>query len=116
MSGLDAGIYTCVVTDNKGCLLTTSSIEITESTTGILEDQIEFEIYPNPTSDQLNIILVGSDAITMNLIDNTGRLVMTELLNNENNTIEVGHIASGIYNIQLRNSDGVVSVKQVVIE
>lgn len=116
LSGLDAGLYTCVVTDNKGCELTTSSIEITESTTGILENQIQFEIYPNPTSDQLNINFVGSDAITMSLIDNTGRLVMTQLLNNENNTIEVGHIASGVYNIQLKNSDGVISITQVIIE
>jgi hypothetical protein len=115
-SSLEAGTYTCTVTDANGCVMTTSSIEVYESTAGIGSNEIQFTVYPNPTNDILNISFVGIDQITMNIIDNTGRYIMTRMLNNENNMIEVGHLASGVYNLQLSNTEGFVTNTQIIIQ
>jgi hypothetical protein len=115
-AGLDAGVYTCTVTDLKGCVVTTASIEVFESTAGIGSNEIQFTVYPNPTNELLNINFVGLDNITMSIIDNTGRYIMTKMLNNENNTVEVSHLAAGVYNLQLRNTEGFVSNTQIIIQ
>jgi hypothetical protein len=50
----------------------------------------------------------------VNVIDVTGKVVYTEVLNNEASTIETQNLANGIYVIQLKNN-GAIAHKKLII-
>jgi hypothetical protein len=65
------------------------------------EEALTFDIYPNPTTDILNIVN-GQGNTTYQLFDASGRVLSTGLL--EDQKLSVAHLASGRYIIRL--SDG----------
>lgn len=73
-------------------------------------------VYPNPASDQLQIVLQGN---SMNnnyeLIDALGRVILKGILNaNSNNPVDVSAVARGVYMLKVI-TDGNVSTQQVQI-
>ncbi len=74
-------------------------------------------ISPNPTSGLLNI---SFNAIPQNtkieLYNSIGALVLTEVMSNKSNTINVGELSSGIYFMKVLEGNKVVAVKKVVRE
>jgi hypothetical protein len=96
--------YRCVVTSNT-CSTTSNAATLTViNNVGIDEaNQLNnFEIYPNPTSNfvtvRFNNNLLGSK---YQIIDNTGRIVLSGLLLNENQIIELNTLSAGIYSFSV---------------
>jgi hypothetical protein len=96
--------YRCVVTSNT-CSTTSNAATLTViNNVGIDEaNQLNnFEIYPNPTSNfvtvKFNNNLLGSN---YQIIDNTGRIVLSGLLLNENQIIELNTLSAGIYSFSV---------------
>jgi hypothetical protein len=76
-------------------------------------------VYPNPASDQLNIVILGMEGATsVTITDARGKVVRTINTNitsgEEVLTYSVADFAQGIYFINVRNSDNVISKKFVV--
>ncbi len=72
---------------------------------------ILFEIYPNPTSNQVRINFSGSDA-ELTVYDLQGKVVLKDSIQNQE-TISLKNFERGVYLFNLRNSQG-QSVQRVV--
>jgi hypothetical protein len=78
-----------------------------------------FEISPNPTTNELFVDIVGSNAQNLSVTDVSGKLITTvqdAKLNTEGKqrlNVDVSHLAAGIYFCVLRNNQGVVTRKFV---
>ena len=62
------------------------------------------KIYPNPTQNNLNINLNGSENMTVNLIDALGRKVLTQAISGSN-TIDVSILDKGVYTLLIETKD-----------
>ena len=65
------------------------------------------EIYPNPFQDKLIIELPGNSIISVELYDNSGRLMHSSQLSDVMNTIDFSTIAVGNYQLVLYDLDEV---------
>ena len=63
----------------------------------------EATIFPNPTSEVLNIRTSTFENVTYTLYDAQGKLVMQDLLSAEQTPIQVSQLAPGSYSITLTN-------------
>ena len=61
-----------------------------------------------------NLILKGQDSKYIRIFNIEGRLILDELLSN-NNRINVGHFDSGMYLIELEDSFGIKTNKKIII-
>jgi len=74
-----------------------------ENTTTKIEESKEpsetnIKIYPNPVKGIINLnIGIKLFGNVYTIYDNTGRVVLTGIINQENTTIELGNLADGIY-------------------
>ena len=63
-------------------------------------------IYPNPTSDVLNIRTSTFENVTYTLYDAHGKLVMQNILSSEQTPIQVSQLAPGAYSLELIFEEG----------
>jgi len=70
---------------------------------GISENNLlNFEMYPNPVSDLLNIQLpTGTEKVEVGVFDYTGRLVSSKTISSNDTAIDVQKISKGIYMIRV---------------
>lgn len=84
------------------------------------EETINFNLYPNPTSDILNIQIVKGDEIkSINVLDATGRTVKTINPGNLVNgtfTMDVTGLSSGMYTINMNTAGKTYSKKFTVVK
>ncbi len=74
-----------------------------------------FSITPNPAKD--NVTISGTKLKQVKLLDNLGRVVVVkEVINSNNISIPVTHLAKGIYMVQATFKDGSVKTEKVVVE
>jgi hypothetical protein len=73
----------------------------------------EVSIYPNPTSDVLNISTNSNDLSELIIKDITGKIVLNKNFNN-NIKVNTENYAKGIYLIAVKNNLGTVSEKITV--
>jgi hypothetical protein len=66
----------------------------------------EASIFPNPTSDILNIKSSSFENVTYTLYDAQGKLVLQSTLAAEVTPIQVSHLAPGSYSLQLTFEEG----------
>lgn len=88
----------CTVTAVNSILLATSDTK---------KESIKKVLYPNPTSDILNI-KSNSEIQSIEVFDISGRKMNTEL---NGHKVDVSHLSSGSYTIIITSKDGNVSEK-----
>lgn len=76
-----------------------------------------FNVYPNPTTGELNIKLNTINDINISIIDLRGRRVYNEFNNTKNlvRTLDVSSLASGMYLLNI-DSNGNKATKKIIIE
>lgn len=95
-----SGSYEVIVSD-LGCPSEISE-PITHIMTGISEmENSEVRIYPNPASNTVFVDLENNRFNKVMLIDNTGRLLLTQNVSVGENTLRIETLAVGTYTIQL---------------
>ncbi len=91
-----AGLYKVEITDFGDCTSISEVFTIAEEVTGILDEQYEFRIYPNPVSNLLHIELTNNQKTEVVITDLKGRqLIHTSLTNN--GEINISRLPSGTY-------------------
>lgn len=61
-------------------------------------NRLDFEMYPNPASTDVTIQLPsGSEQATVQFYDQIGKLTLSKSITNDNNSINVNDLATGIY-------------------
>lgn len=75
----------------------------------------ELFIYPNPVSDELNIINTSTDQYEIIMCNLLGQIVLTKTSNTKEETIDVGNLRAGIYELIVIDIDGNRIVKKVII-
>jgi hypothetical protein len=59
-------------------------------------------IYPNPATNQLNVVSDAENALTsITLTDMQGRVVLTTTANGTNQILFIGHLPNGLYNVKV---------------
>lgn len=71
------------------------------------EANFQFNVFPNPTTDVLNVSFDLNDATVLNVMDINGRIVMSKNINGVENMVNVpvSNLASGTYFISISNKD-----------
>jgi len=85
--------------------------------TGIEEQNLNNNstLYPNPTSDILNIKSTNLNANSNLEITNAyGQVIMSEKITVGNAKVNIQHLSSGIYFAKITNANGVVEINKVV--
>jgi hypothetical protein len=63
------------------------------------------QVYPNPVQDILNVSNSNGGATVLEIIDATGRSVMTRTLSGANSRLDVSTLPNGLYMYQLRSTN-----------
>jgi hypothetical protein len=93
------------VTLNTGSCTSTSTVNVAVSVCTNLEELVEksnADIFPNPVNDELNINIVDASSLAnLKIIDLLGNLVFTDVLHSTNNKINIAHLSSGTYFVNI---------------
>lgn len=81
---------------------------------GINNDESEaILVYPNPTTETINIVFPSTADRELKLISLSGELVFSKKTTGSKESIEVSDLPSGIYNLEIQDDSTVSSVKIV---
>jgi hypothetical protein len=73
------------------------------------ELRFDFELYPSPFNESFNILFNEQDSYTVLIFDTSGRLVYSDDLAEIENRIELEHLSSGIYLVEIQSKESTVS-------
>ena len=79
-----------------------------------LNENSDFEIFPNPAKDKINIKLQNETEGRIIMMNQAGQIVKDIAINGKEITIETDELASGIYNIKLGEAKN-QTIRKVVI-
>jgi hypothetical protein len=76
---------------------------------------LNFSIYPNPTSNTLNIT-VEKTIQQIELYNNLGQLVTKniEILNDGNSELDISKLATGVYFVKIKTDDGEIGIERFI--
>ena len=106
------GSFAVEVTEN-GCVDTSDCVSV--FTVGIdnLKDEL-FQVYPNPTSNQVTIDLGSETSGSVRIFDVAGKTVYSEQITSSKATLDVSAIAEGVYTLQFVSETGLTKIQRVV--
>lgn len=79
---------------------------VVDSTIGIDEASVTFDMYPNPVRDVLNVKTDGAVISTIRIIDLNGKMVFEESTASDLIEIELGHLPASSYLVQVIGNHG----------
>ena len=81
---------------------------------GVGETSVAFTAFPNPANDAVVVNTHGFEPKDLQIVDATGRVVLSERLVGGQNVINVTNLANGTYQMVLTEENNRV-VKQLVV-
>ena len=70
------------------------------------EDNVEMEVYPNPTRNLVQVVLPNeAEATEMELINMSGQVVATKTFSGKGGWMEMGDLPIGMYMLRISNAD-----------
>ncbi len=116
----DDGILDMLVGNRRGGLTfveTDFRMDGTSTATASVQKEIEFQIFPNPTDDQINVSF-SKDAkrCQVQIFDQTGRLIHFEKNVETEMVISLGHLPAGMYFLKLVDQAGRQAIEKIVVQ
>ena len=108
---LPNGTYTVVVTDENGCTATSIEVEINYTSLDEIDFDIVFQLYPNPTSGQMTLVLdqPTEQDLIFRIYDVIGRVVQEVAIEKNTNhlqqQIDVTNLSTGSYEVVLTDGN-----------
>lgn len=83
----------------------------------VAQTEVElFRAYPNPVvNGQLTISLSNDESAEVNVYDVTGKVFHTQLIDNSNETLNVGHLNAGIYLVKVTQNNS-TDIQKIIIK
>lgn len=100
------------------CVSEREEVVVSISTVGIEEGELsEVAIYPNPTSDVLNIDVPSTveDVVEIRLLDVAGNLISAQTTSAGVTRLDVANLAKGVYLVKMTTENGLLT-RRVVVE
>ena len=85
-----------------------NTIQVANGPLGLSDLELEFNVYPNPANDALNLVVSNGTAESMRIIGLDGKVVLTQLLSGNNQTINTTSLQSGSYILEITSGAGSV--------
>lgn len=87
-----------------------------ETATKDHKGDLEFKMFPNPTSKQFSVALNASStsSATLNMYTTTGNLVLSKILHETKTLIDIDHLQRGIYVVKVKQGN-ISHVERLVI-
>jgi hypothetical protein len=105
-TGLSNGMYTVLITDANGCSRYDSVYIDNKLSVEKNINKLNFTIFPNPGSDNIVIKLPKFKVeMRLNIFNNLGQLIHSSYITEQTKDIDVSNLNSGVYFIQISNSD-----------
>lgn len=100
------GSYAVIVTKN-GCTDTSACLTVTTASVQDLQVIAGVNIFPNPTKDVLTVSIenMQDGQHTIELLDATGRVLSTQLMNDHSATVSLINFESGMYIVRVKNGE-----------
>ncbi|MBR9922700.1 MAG: T9SS type A sorting domain-containing protein [Bacteroidetes bacterium] len=113
IDSLESGFYQVLVTDSLGCMIDgVVFVDLNDSVDAVTEylTEVQYSLYPNPTSGELwvELVLPDSRELTLEITDVLGRKLMdTEAMKSKrlNRLISVESLPAGLYYIRVTITD-----------
>ena len=98
------------------CLTDTAISTINIYEVGFNQNNIEqtIQVFPNPSKGKVSLILNFSDMADLVLYNSAGQSVFNEMGISRYKIIDLGHLAKGIYNLQLKTNDKLFNKKLIL--
>lgn len=111
-----SGLYKVEVTNGQGCKAMSAELNFAITAVGnITVNGVEIVCFPSPATTELHIRLSGIpfDKPSAQLMDNTGRVLMEFVLNQQVQTIDVSRLAKGFYilNVTVKKEKAAIKVE-----
>lgn len=84
------------------------------SDVGIEESFIITSLYPNPTADEVNLILPEHDGIELNLYDSKGKIIKQIQPKTNELTIDMSQLATGAYHLKVYKNDQQIELVKII--
>jgi PKD repeat protein len=117
--------YTVTGRSTEGCTSTEILSIVVSECTGITNaslEKLQFEVYPNPATNQLTIksSIIGNANVQLEVIDASGKVVIQQTAHfkkdKHEQQINISGIANGIYILKLNTEDGTSQQIKIVKE
>lgn len=110
------GIYSVIVTATTGCVSDTSNT-ITMISTGLYPEisKEEFLVFPNPFSQQLNVLFSEIQENTViRILDMIGKEIRVVSFSGKTYSMERGTLAAGVYLLDIQSKDQQHTYKRII--
>ena len=81
---------------------------------GELDNELGFNVYPNPSNGDMTIQLQENEKVTIQLIDFSGRVMLSETSQNSTFLLQRGSLNNGLYLLRIFNESGKSTTKPVL--
>lgn len=100
------GSYAVIVTKN-GCSDTSACLTVTTASLQDLQAISGVHIFPNPTKELLTVRIenMQEGEHTIELLDATGRVISTQMMNDHSTTVSLIDFKAGVYMVRILNGD-----------
>ena len=99
-----SGQYSVQLTDSNGCSAKSTAVSVTVVGIAAIVNELNFNIYPNPVSDQLTIDLgnfIPAPKMQIEIFDIAGRRVQQSKIESAVTKLNVANLNSGVYMIRI---------------
>ena len=80
------------------------------------QDAYQFQIYPNPTSNLLNIKTENlDDNLNVTISDLTGKKILTQQIINGKTQLNIEHLSKGVYIYTIRKDRSILKTEKLVV-
>lgn len=77
--------------------------------------KIDSKYYPNPANDVVRFVMTNKEPLKLEIFDLTGKLVKTQLIEDDKTEVDISMLPSGLYPFKLSNTK-VISTGKLAIE
>ena len=110
------GLYSATLTHERGCVMTSDTLEIIS--TGLQDDllQSQVKVWPNPIDQDVNVRNTTEQTLTARLIDIHGKVLSTRKVLAQSQSSWPIQITPGIYILQMVTEDGRTQNRRLIKE